>query len=82
MPMPLDLLEKALNQTMHLTLKDGRIIEGLLVGYDQYMNVVLEDAVERAPDAQKKLGTIVLRGNNLIAIAQMRTTAKTAGAVA
>ena len=82
MPLPLDLLEKSLNQTMRLTLKDGRVIEGQLVGYDQYMNVVLEDALERAPEAAKKLGTIVLRGNNLIAIAQPRHTASAPGALA
>lgn len=69
MPMPLDLLEKTLNESMRLVLKDGRVMEGRLVGYDQYMNLVLEDAQEKTESGERKLGTIVLRGNNLVAIA-------------
>lgn len=80
MTLPLDLLEKSLNVTMRLTLKDGRVMEGKLVGYDQYMNLVLEEAEERTPEREKKLGTIVLRGNNLIAIAEPKlATAKSTG---
>lgn len=70
--MPLDLLEKALNSPILLTLKDGRQMEGRLVGYDQYMNLVLEETEERTPDRERKLGTVVLRGNNLISIAQVK----------
>jgi small nuclear ribonucleoprotein len=32
---------------MALQLKDGRVIEGKLVGFDQYMNLVLEESEER-----------------------------------
>lgn len=68
MVLPLDLLEKSLNVKMRLTLKDGRIMEGKLVGYDQYMNLVLEDAEEMTPERERKLGVVVLRGNNLISV--------------
>lgn len=70
MTLPLDLLEKSLNTVMVLTLKDGRTMEGKLVGYDQYMNVVLEETHERTPDRERRLGTVVLRGNNLVSLAQ------------
>ena len=46
MALPLDVLEKAMNQKLSLLLKDGRIIEGKLTGYDEYMNMVLEDVEE------------------------------------
>lgn len=69
MPLPLDVLETLLNAPMNLTLKDGRVMTGTLVGYDQYMNLVLENAVERGTDGERALGTIVLRGNNLVTIA-------------
>ena len=71
MVMPLDLLEKSLNSKMLLTLKDGRVMEGKLVGYDQYMNIVLEDTEERTPEQARRLGTVVLRGNNLVSMAQV-----------
>jgi small nuclear ribonucleoprotein len=79
MPLPLDLLEKSLNAHVLLSLKDGRSVEGLLVGYDQYMNLVVEEAVERATDGERRLGTIVLRGNNLIAIAAPKAGEKFTG---
>lgn len=53
---------------MSLQLKDGRIIEGKLVGFDQYMNLVLEESEEKNDDAGRRLGTLVLRGNNVVSI--------------
>lgn len=72
MPLPLELLEQSLQARLQLTLKDGRVLEGRLVGYDQYMNLVLETAEERMGGEQHDLGTIVLRGNNLIAVARAK----------
>lgn len=74
MTLPLDLLEKALNTKMLLTLKDGRTMEGVLVGFDQYMNVVLEETQETTSQGTRRLGTVVLRGNNLIALSQPSST--------
>lgn len=73
MPLPLDLLEASLNARLQLTLKDGRVVEGQLVGYDQYMNLVLEETTERMADRERALGTILLRGNNLLTIAKVKT---------
>lgn len=53
---------------MALQLKDGRVIEGKLVGYDQYMNLVLEESEEKGTDTGRRLGTVVLRGNNVVTI--------------
>ena len=68
MVLPLDLLEQALNARIGILLKDGRTMEGKLVGYDQYMNVVLEEADEKSTDQSRKLGTVVVRGNNIISL--------------
>ena len=70
MVMPLDLLESQLNQRIHILLKDGRVIEGKLVGYDQYMNIVLEETDEKGQESGKRLGTVVLRGNNIVSMSQ------------
>jgi small nuclear ribonucleoprotein len=70
MVMPLDLLESQLNQRIHILLKDGRSFEGKLVGYDQYMNVVLEEADERGQEASKRHASLVLRGNNIVSMSQ------------
>ncbi|MEF8847890.1 MAG: LSM domain-containing protein [Candidatus Thermoplasmatota archaeon] len=68
MALPLDVLEKSLNQKLSLLLKDGRQIEGKLTGYDQYMNMVLSDVDEKRDESKRKLGTIILRGNNVVSI--------------
>jgi len=68
MVMPLALLEKSIDKRISLLLKDNRVLEGVLKGYDDYMNMVLEETEERTPDQERRLGTVVLRGNNVVSI--------------
>jgi len=68
MVMPLALLEKSIDKRISLLLKDNRILEGKLKGYDDYMNMVLEDTDERTPEQERRLGTVILRGNNVVSI--------------
>jgi len=69
MVLPIDLLEISLNRDISLLLKDGRILNGKLVGYDQYMNLVLDDAREEKEGEEKRLGRVVVRGSNVVSIA-------------
>jgi small nuclear ribonucleoprotein len=64
----MDVLEDALDDRMIFLLKDGRKLEGVLRGFDEYMNMVLDEAEERGEDQNRRLGTVVLRGNNLVTI--------------
>ena len=68
MALPLDVLEKSVNQKLSLLLKDGRVIDGKLSGYDEYMNMVLVDVEETHSENKRRLGTIILRGNNVVSI--------------
>ncbi|MCL1984134.1 MAG: LSM domain-containing protein [Methanomassiliicoccaceae archaeon] len=68
MVMPLALLEKSIDKRVSLLLKDNRVLEGKLKGYDDYMNMVLEETEERTQDQERRLGTVVLRGNNVVSI--------------
>ena len=68
MAMPLNILERHINKTVMLTLKDGRTLEGKLTGFDEYMNMILEDTEETKEDQVRRLGTVVLRGNNIVTI--------------
>lgn len=68
LPLPLDVLEKQVDKELFLRLKDGRVLEGRLAGFDQYMNLVLEDVEETADGGSRKLGTVVLRGNNIVSL--------------
>jgi len=51
-------------------LRSGRMLRGILQGYDQHMNLVLEQAEELSADnsIQRRLGVIVVRGDNVIMV--------------
>jgi small nuclear ribonucleoprotein len=68
MIMPMKMLEESLNKKVALLLKDNRVLEGMLTGYDEYMNMVLSDAQENAEQITRKLGTVVIRGSNVVRI--------------
>ncbi len=57
-----------MDKRVTLLLKDSRMLQGKLVGYDDYMNMVLEDAEETVNEEVRRVGTIVLRGNNVVTI--------------
>lgn len=62
-------LKGYLEKTVMLNLNKNRKVSGLLRGYDQFMNLVLEDAVEEAKDGSKNdIGSIVIRGNCILQV--------------
>jgi small nuclear ribonucleoprotein len=71
MVMPLALLEKSMNKKVSLMLKDNRILEGKLTGYDEYMNMVIEETEERTAEQTRRLGIVILRGNNVVSISPL-----------
>jgi len=54
---PLDVLEASLGESVTVQLKGGEIFEGELAGYDQHMNLVIEDE-----------DTTIIRGDNVVSI--------------
>jgi len=50
-------------------LRNGKLIRGLLQGYDQHMNLVLDGAEEiQNNGATLKLGVIIVRGDNIVMV--------------
>ncbi|MEM0156803.1 MAG: LSM domain-containing protein [Thermoplasmataceae archaeon] len=68
MIMPMKMLEENLNKHVALLLKDNRVLEGVLSGYDEYMNMVLDDVQESDEEVTRKLGTVIIRGSNVVRI--------------
>jgi len=62
-------LEQSIGKTVLIKLRGGKTLRGLLEGYDQHVNLVLKDAEEISnPEQTEQIGTIVLRGDNVIMI--------------
>ncbi|EQB72880.1 MAG: small nuclear ribonucleoprotein (snRNP)-like protein [Thermoplasmatales archaeon A-plasma] len=68
MIMPMKMLEENLNKHVALLLKDNRVLEGVLSGYDEYMNMVLDEVQESDEEVTRKLGTVIIRGSNVVRI--------------
>jgi small nuclear ribonucleoprotein len=65
---PLDALNQAKGKRVILSLKSGEEITGVLNAFDLHLNLWLEDAERRNDDKTTKLGTIVIRGDNILFI--------------
>ncbi|MDD1730260.1 MAG: ribonucleoprotein [Methanospirillum sp.] len=69
--LPIKKVYSLVDSTISVEMKDeGRIFEGKLVAVDEYLNLHLEDSIETTDAANKRdLGTLVIRGNNILSIA-------------
>nr|1TH7_A Chain A, Small nuclear riboprotein protein [Saccharolobus solfataricus]1TH7_B Chain B, Small nuclear riboprotein protein [Saccharolobus solfataricus]1TH7_C Chain C, Small nuclear riboprotein protein [Saccharolobus solfataricus]1TH7_D Chain D, Small nuclear riboprotein protein [Saccharolobus solfataricus]1TH7_E Chain E, Small nuclear riboprotein protein [Saccharolobus solfataricus]1TH7_F Chain F, Small nuclear riboprotein protein [Saccharolobus solfataricus]1TH7_G Chain G, Small nuclear rib len=68
-------LAESLNNLVLVKLKGNKEVRGMLRSYDQHMNLVLSDSEEIQSDGSgKKLGTIVIRGDNVILISPLQTS--------
>lgn len=64
---PFDLLSKALGNQVLIRMKSNMVIRGRLKSFDAHMNLALENAEElENSELKAKIGTIVLRGGNII----------------
>ncbi|MEM0373815.1 MAG: LSm family protein [Sulfolobaceae archaeon] len=65
-------LAESLGNLVLVKLKGNKEVRGILRSYDQHMNLVLSDSEEIQSDGSgKKLGTIVIRGDNVILISPL-----------
>ena len=48
-----------------MTLNGNRKVVGVLRGYDAFLNVVMEEAVDESESSTPAIGTIVIRGNSI-----------------
>lgn len=63
------IFEESLNKVVLVQLKGGKTVRGKLYSFDQHMNLVIEDAEDITEvDKAKKLGTLIIRGDNVVLI--------------
>ncbi|SCU81330.1 LANO_0B02696g1_1 [Lachancea nothofagi CBS 11611] len=63
-------LKKYMDKTVYLQLNGSRKLVGVLRGYDIFLNLVLDDAVEIRKDGSKTpMGSqSVVRGNSIVSV--------------
>jgi small nuclear ribonucleoprotein len=67
--MTTQILEESLSKIVLVRLKGGKSLRGRLKGYDQHLNLVLEETEDTTNNENvKKLGVIIVRGDNVILI--------------
>jgi small nuclear ribonucleoprotein len=67
--MTTQILEESLGKTVLVRLKGGKSLRGKLKGFDQHLNLVLEETDDiTEKENVRKLGVIIVRGDNVIII--------------
>jgi len=67
--MTTEILEQNLGKVVLVRLKGGKSLRGRLKGFDQHLNLVLEETEDTTVvEDQKKLGLIIVRGDNVVLI--------------
>ena len=63
-----NLMNKNKNKSILLRLRNNKTVKGNLLDFDVHMNLTLEDVEDVSEDKSQKLGKILLRGDNILAI--------------
>ena len=67
--LPLELVDKAIGSRIHIIMKNDKEVVGTLLGFDDFVNMVLEDVTEYESTSEgrrvTKLDQILLNGNNI-----------------
>lgn len=67
--LPIKKVNSLVDSVISVEIKDeGRKFEGRLIAVDEYLNLHLEDATEITDSSRRNLGTVVIRGNNILSI--------------
>jgi small nuclear ribonucleoprotein len=67
--MTTQILKESLGKTVLVRLKGGKSLRAKLKGFDQHLNLVLEDTEDTTdPENTKKMGILIVRGDNVVII--------------
>ena len=59
-------LAEALGQLVLVRLRGGKSLRGKLKSFDMHLNIVLDEAEELLGERWRKLGTVLIRGDNVL----------------
>ncbi len=62
------LMNNSKDKLVLLRMKNSKTIQGKLKNFDIHMNLTLEDAEDMSDEKSVKLGTVLIRGDNILAV--------------
>jgi len=69
-------LKKYMDKKLQIKLNANRVVIGTLRGFDQFMNLVVDNTVEVNGDERNDIGMVVLRGNSVVMIEALEPIAR------
>jgi len=63
--LPLELVDKAIGSQVRILLINDREFEGTLVGFDEFVNVILSDVTETGPEGTIHRDEMLLTGTTI-----------------
>ena len=69
-------LKKYMDKKLQIKLNANRVVIGTLRGFDQFMNLVVDNTVEVNGDEKTDIGMVVLRGNSVVMIEALEPIAR------
>ncbi|KAL4555762.1 hypothetical protein LXL04_038390 [Taraxacum kok-saghyz] len=61
-------LKKYMDKQLQIKLNANRTVVGTLRGFDQFMNLVIDNTVEVNGDEKNDIGMVVIRGNSVVTV--------------
>ena len=65
---PLSTVYKHVGSTITVILKTGEKYTGTLNKVDNYMNLLIDEAIEESSEKMTRYGKVLIRGNNILLI--------------
>ncbi|KAF0683980.1 Aste57867_24061 [Aphanomyces stellatus] len=60
-------LKRYMDKTLSIKLNGNRKVSGVLRGFDQFMNITLDETIEEVSQTEaNKIGMVVIRGNSIV----------------
>ncbi|CAD6217218.1 unnamed protein product [Miscanthus lutarioriparius] len=65
-----------MDKKLQIKLNANRVVIGTLRGFDQFMNLVIDNTVEVNGNEKNDIGMVVIRGNSVVMIEALEPVAK------
>ncbi|KAL8253156.1 hypothetical protein R6Q59_036849 [Mikania micrantha] len=69
-------LKKYMDKQLQIKLNANRIVVGTLRGFDQFMNLVIDNTMEVNGEEKTDIGMVVIRGNSVVTVEALEPVSK------